>query len=750
MNKEEIDAVLEPSKVAFLGNFPPCECGIATFTQDIVSAMNKRFNPKLKSRVIALNDDSTVYNYNKKVIMEINREDVEDFINKAKEINRNDNINLVCIQHEFGIFGGEYGSYLIPFLETIEKPVVTTFHSVLASPDPVRKRIVRFICEKSVAIIVMASRAIDILHDDYGVRREKIHLVFHGIPLAPFRNSALYKKNLRLNNRTVISTFGLLSPGKGVEYMIKALPKLVKKYPNLLYLIIGQTHPKVRRKDGESYRNLLMEEVEKLGLKEHVKFCNKYLSLKEIMEYLLASDIYACTNLDPNQIVSGTLSYALGCGKAVISTPIEYAKEVLAEERGLLVKFKNPHSFQEAVDKILSDREFREKIENNAYNYSRKMIWPMVASKYLEVFNNVVKLREEVTDKYPPIKLNHLKKLTDEYGCMQFSKSSIPDKSSGYTLDDNARALIASVFHKNLFKSSNSAELSKIYLNFLERAQEENGNFKNNFMNENESLNPYSEDAFGRAIWALGCFIEKEKDEELSGKAMKIFGKSEKLISELNSPRAKAFATIGLSHYLKKNSDSEKIGKLVRLADFLVKEYEENSSRDWKWFEDKLTYSNSSLSEALFLAYEVTQNKKYLEIAEESLKFLSSIVFVNGFLSPIGESGWCKRNGERSFFDQQPLDAASMAETCLEAYKITGKREYYKRAILAFNWFLGKNHLNQMMYDETTGGCYDGLSRDNVNVNQGAESTITYLTTRLMLEEFKRNVKEPNLQASIS
>ncbi|MCX6748035.1 MAG: glycosyltransferase [Candidatus Pacearchaeota archaeon] len=739
--KEEIEPTLTSSKVAFLSNFPPVECGIATFTQDLISAMNKRFNPKLKSRVIALNDNSSVYNYNKEVIMEINREDIEDFINKAKEINNNDNIKLICIQHEFGIFGGEYGSYLIPFLETIEKPVVIAFHSVLANPDPVRQRIVRFICEKSSAIVVMANKAIDILHNDYGIDRSKIHLVHHGIPTVPFRSNARYKKKLRLENKKVISTFGLLSPGKGVEYMIRALPKLIKKYPDILYLVIGETHPKVRKQKGESYRNSLLEEVEKLGLKNHVKFYASYLSLKEIIKYLLASDIYVCTNLDPNQIVSGTLAYALGCGKAVVSTPVEYAKEVLAEERGMLAKFKDPASFGEAIDKILSNKEFKEKLENNAYNYSRRMIWSMVASKYLEVFNKVVKLREETTEKYPKIKLNHLKKLTDEYGCIQFSRNSIPDKSSGYTLDDNARALIVSVIHDSLFNSEHSSELKKIYLNFLERAQDENGNFKNNHLNENEILNPYSEDAFGRAIWSLGCLIEKEKNEEMINRAIKIIEKAEKGITELNSPRAKAFAIMGLYSYIKRYNNPEKINKLVKLADSLVQIYEISSSKDWKWFEDKLTYSNPSLSEALFLAYEITKNKKYLKIAEESFNFLSNIVFVNGCLHPIGESGWCKRNGERAFFDQQPLDAASMVQTCLEAYKITRNEDYYKKAILAFNWFLGKNHLNQMMYDESTGGCYDGLSKNNVNLNQGAESTIAYLTSRLILEEFKRNNK---------
>jgi len=738
MSKEEIDAVLESSKVAFLGNFPPCECGIATFTQDLVSVMNKRYNPKLKSKVIALNDYASFYNYGKNVVMEINREDIGDFIEKAREINKSKDIKLVCIQHEFGIFSGEYGSYLIPFMDALEKPIVVTFHSVLSNPDEKRKRVVKLICSKSSAVIVMANKAIEILNKDYGVEREKIYLIHHGIPSVPFKPAEEYKKKLRLDNKIVLSTFGLLSKGKGVEYVIRALPGLIKKYPNIIYLVMGETHPKVRKKEGEIYRNSLMKEVERLGIKEHVKFYNKYMELKEIIDYLLASDIYVCSNLDENQIVSGTLAYALGCGRAVVSTPFTYAKEILANERGVLVKFKDPDSFKKAIDSILSDKEFKSKLEGNAYSFSRAMIWQNVASNYLAVFNKVVNLRGDVTEKYPSLKLNHLKRLTDNFGCMQFSKNAVPDKSSGYTLDDNARALITSELHHKLFNSVQSAKLSEVYIKFLESAQDENGNFKNNFMNENEKTNPYSEDAFGRTLWALGYVAEKSENKEMVERARKIFDKSYNLVSNLGSPRAIAFSLKGLYYYCKKYPDEDKIKKIKEMADFLVKMYNENASEEWRWFEDKLTYSNSSLSESLFLAYDITKDKNYLDVAEKSFKFLSGLVFVDGCLHPIGENGWCKRNGERAFFDQQPVDASAMTQTCLVAYLLTGNKDYYKKAVLSFNWFLGKNHLKQMMYDETTGGCFDGLSSNNVNLNQGAESTISYLTARLLLEDVKR------------
>ncbi len=733
------------SKICFLGNFPPKECGIATFTRDLVSAMNKRFNPELKSRVIALNEDACMYNYDQRVIMQINKDDIEDYINAARKINLSKKIKLICIQHEFGIFGGGYGDYLIPFLELIEKPIVVTFHSVLPNPDVAKKRIVRSICNKSSAIVVMAKKAIEILRDEYGVDETKIHVIHHGIPNVIFTSQEKHKKRLGLDGRIVLSTFGLLSRGKGIEYIIRAIPSLLKKYPNLLYLVIGETHPNVRKEEGELYRNEIFNEVEKLGLKNHVKFYDKYLTNKEIISYLQASDIYLCTNLDTNQIVSGTLAYAMGCGRTVVSTPIAYAKEILDNNFGIVLKeTKNPEEYSKAIDAILSNPELKSKIERNAYSFSRAMIWSNVASKYLNIFNKVVELKKDVTEKYPYIKLNHLINLTDEYGVVQFAKHSVPDKSSGYTLDDNSRALITVVLHNKLFNSQNSLKLSKIYLRFLENAQDETGNFKNNFGNENEILDGYSEDSLGRTIWALGFTINKTNDLELREKAKKLFDNSLNLIEDISSPRAKAFSLIGLSYYYKQHYDSKILLKIKNIANSLIDLYEKQSSEDWTWFEPYLTYSNAKLPEALFLTYEITQEERYLELAEKTLKFLSELLIVDGKLSPIGHNGWFNRDGERAFFDQQPVEASAMALSYLTAYLTTKKREYYDNAILSFNWFLGKNHIKQMIYDEVTGGCFDGLNHNYVNLNQGAESTISYLMARLHFEEMK-NLKPKNI-----
>lgn len=752
--KKEIDipkeiSELENSKTCFLSNFPPKECGIATFTKNLSSAMDKRFNPKLKSKVIAINEEGSFYNYNKKVIMEIGKNDIETYIEIAKKVNETDHIKIICIQHEFGIFGGEYGNYIIPFLEAIKKPVVVTFHSVLPNPDEKRKKVVRAIASRSAAIIVMAKVAIDILNKDYGIEKNKIYVVHHGIPNVPYcQDNEPVKKRLKLDGKILLSTFGLLSRGKGIEYMIKALPPLAKKYPNLLYLIIGETHPVIRKNEGEEYRNELIRLVKRLGLENNVKFYNKYLSYSEIIEYVMASDIYICTSLDKNQITSGTLAEAMGYGgKAIISTPNIYAKEVLSGGRGIVIEeTHNSEQYTQAIEKILSNNELKKEMGRLAYAYSRQMTWSNVALQYLNIFNKVVKLREETTEKFPKIKLNHLINLTDDFGVIQFSRHSTPDKASGYTLDDNARALIFSILHSKLFNNESigitSQNLAKTYLKFIEYSQESDGNFKNNHKNEEEELNSHSEDSYGRALWALGFALNNTEDEKIKERAKNILNKSLNFIDKIQSPRTKAFVITGLCQYYKNYPNPEILSIIRNYANELVSHYNEESSEDWHWFESYLTYSNSKLPESLFYAYDVLRDEEYLEVAKKTLNFLSNLMFIDGELSPIGQNGWYKRNGERAFFDQQPLDASSMTLTYLTAYKITGDKQYYDKAVLAFNWFLGKNHLKQMMYDETTGGCYDGLGKHNVNLNQGAESTISYLLARIFLEEQKRKNKE--------
>ncbi|TKJ16988.1 hypothetical protein CEE44_00430 [Candidatus Woesearchaeota archaeon B3_Woes] len=730
------------SYVAYLSSYPPRECGIATFTKDLTNSMNKRFNPQLKSKIIAINDNSTnIYNYNKKkVIMQINEDDIEKYINMAKEINQSKKIKIVNIQHEFGLFGGDDGNYLIPFLETLEKPVVITFHSVVPDPDESRKKLIQFIVSHCSAVIVMANKAIEILREDYEVDTDHIHVVPHGIPEVPFQSTKSAKNKLGLQDKKVLSTFGLINKGKGIEYVIESLPPLVKKFPNLLFLIIGETHPVVRKNEGETYRNSLIKKIKDLGLEKNVKFYNKYLDLQEIIDYLLATDIYMSSALDQNQIVSGTLSYALGCGKAIISTPYLYASEVLSDNKGILVKFADSESITKAIDKILSNKNFKKELEKNAYDYSRRMTWSNVSTQCLKIFNQIERLREGVTKKYPAIKLTHLMTMTDDFGIIQFANHSNPDKNSGYTVDDNARALIATIKHHSLSKSKSSLKLINTYLNFLEHSQNKDGDFHNFIGYDRKPLlnKGYTADALGRSIWACGYTIFKNNKDDIKYKAKKILTKTLPLIPKLESPRAKAFTILGLYYYNEVYKDKKIVSQITKLADSLVEGYKEESSDDWKWFEKILTYSNGKLPMSLFAAYQATNKKEYLKIAEESLDFLSNLTFLDKKFVPIGHKGWYKRDGKRAFFDQQPVDTSVMVQTYLFAYKTTKNPEYYDKAILAFNWFLGRNSINQMMYNESTGGCFDGLSPTSVNLNQGAESTIAYLLARLDLEEIKK------------
>jgi len=738
------DPLIKDPKICFMGNYPPKECGIATFTKDLVTSMNRRFNPVLRSRVIALNDADTHYNYDNKVILEMNREGPRNYKEMAKKVNESPDHRLVCIQHEFGIFGGDYGDDLLPFLEEVKKPVAVTFHSVLPDPDYERKKVVKQIAAKVSAIIVMAKAAVDILNRDYGIERSKIYVIHHGTPNAPFISSEKFKKKLNLDpKRKTILTFGLLSRGKGVEYMIQSLPPLVKKHPDLLYLILGETHPVVRKNEGESYRNELNKMIKKLGLENNVKFIDKYVTTKNLVEYILACDIYAFTNLERAQITSGTLAYAVACGRPVVATPIIYAEELLEQNRGIIVEnFKSPEAFTSGLSQLLDDDEMRQNMAEAAYAFGRQMIWANVAKRHLSVFNRIVKLREETTKKYPWMNINHLKHLTDQTGMIQFARGSIPDKKSGYTVDDNARALITAVIHNKLTKSKHSEALLKTYLNFLEFAQEKDGQYKNNHKNANEFTDTYSEDALGRVLWALGITTRKVKDPEVIEKANKLFKKSRVRANNLENARARSFAITGLYHHYKKYKDKKDLTLLKKHANELYHLYEENATDDWNWFEDFLTYSNAKIPMSLFHAYELTKNEKYLDVAEKTLHFLSDITFDDeDILHPIGQNGWFKKNGKRSYFDQQPIDAAAMVLAYLAAYKATRDDHYIEKASLAFNWFLGQNHLKQMLYDEGTGGCFDGLGKYSLNLNQGAESTVAYLMSRVLLEEAKRRAR---------
>jgi len=719
-----------------ISTYPPRECGLATFTNDLVTAMNKRFNPALKSRVIALNEDPTsIYKYDNKVRYEMPATELESYVTTAKKINKDDSVKVVNIQHEFGIFGGTWGNYLVPFLQVVEKPVVITFHSVLPKPDESLKKMVSFLGDKSSALIVMNKESGRLLETKYKIPAEKIQYIPHGIPHTPFEPSAGPKTELGLENKTILSTFGLISPNKGIEYAIRALPRVVKRHPNICYLILGITHPVVRQQSGETYRNKLHREVAKLGLKDHVKFYNKYLSLEEVVQFLKATDVYLAPCWDVNQSVSGTLSYALGCGRPVISTASTYARHLVGKDSGILVRPKNHTDISRALVKLLGNPKTLKSMSTAAYEATRQMTWPNVARAYYDTYKRVAGIGKEER-KFPEIKLDHLKRLTDNFGILHFAKYSTPETRYGYSLDDNARALIVAADYHALAPSQETERLMEIYLNFLDFTQRESGTFANIVSYSKKRDTTKDEDVQGRAIWALGTIAARDNiPKKIRVGAHKLFKKAIPLLANLSSPRAIAFSLTGLHTYLSKVQDNRLTQIFAELSEKQIDYYKATGAKDWQWFEDNLTYSNSKLPESLYYAYDLTHKKRYLTVAERTLDFLSQITFEPDYYSPIGQNGWYFRNKKRAYYDQQPEDTTSMIQAKLTAYKMTKDRRHLKDAIKAFEWFLGKNHLSQTVYDEVTGGCQDGVGEHAINLNQGAESTISYLLARLAFED---------------
>ncbi len=724
--------------ILFMGTYPPRECGIATFTKDLSDSIDNKFNPYIKTKILAMNNNGlNIYNYPKKVIYQLSDTEKLDYINLAKNINKNDSIKFVCIQHEFGIFGGIYGEYLIDFLKTLNKPKIITFHSILPKPDEKRLQVVKDISENVDEIIVMTKKGVEILENDYKIKT-KIKIIPHGIPSVSFESQKRSKKDMGYADKIILSSFGMVNSGKGYEYVIESLPEVVKKYPNLLYLIVGATHPIVRRNEGESYRNILGKKIKELGLEKNVKFYNKYITIKEIIKYLKATDIYISSSLTPEQITSGTLVYAMGCGRATISTPFLHAQDTINHERGILLPdFKNSESFKNAILKILSNKESLKEIEQNSYSFSRHMAWPNVAISYGESIREFLYMPDIYFEKLPRINTKHIRRMTDNFGMIQFAQYTSPDINSGYTLDDNARALM--VAGKLYLKSRNKMFLKMIstYLNFIRYVLNYDGKLYNIVSKDKiVDKNSWSEEAQGRAIKALG-FISSQHyiPNNIRKESINLFALSLKGSNNIKAPRALSSIISGLYYYNKENYSQNNIELIKNFSNKLIKLYELNHESNWKWFEPSLTYSNCKISRALLHSYMATQEKKYLEVGIESIDFLLSKIFEGKVFVPIGQNGWYKKEKRRSYFDQQPLDAASMVETLTIAYNITNNPEYEKNSLRAFNWFLGNNTLNQIVYNEQTGGCHDGLGKESINLNQGAESTLSYLSARLMLEE---------------
>ncbi|OGY78827.1 MAG: hypothetical protein A2550_04770 [Candidatus Jacksonbacteria bacterium RIFOXYD2_FULL_43_21] len=738
--------------IVCLSTFPPRRCGLATFTADLSNAVDKMFGQSVKSKIVALNRTEVSHlPYSNKVILQISQPREEDYVNAANKLNRLKKVHLINIQHEFGLFGGEYGSHLLLFLEKLRKPVVTTMHTVLPAPVEKMRDIVQKIMKYSKGIIVMTEFSKKILQRDYGLDPDRIQVIPHGIHHVPYRTSARAKSARGISRNIILSTFGFLSPGKGIEYVIEALPLVVEKFPNVRFFIAGITHPAVLEQEGEIYRNFLIKKVRQLGLTNHVRFYNTYSDVKKLRRFLEATDVYLSTSINPDQAVSGTLSCALGSGRPVISTAFAHAKQDITNEVGLLVDIKNPQAYTDAIIKLVSNNELCLQMGKNAYFRTRHMTWENVANSYVKYFSRFAPELTLGQRKLPPIKLEHLAKLTDDFGIIQFAKLTEPDISSGYTLDDNARALIAVALYYKKFRTRTALKLASIYFNFINHVAKPDGYF-DNYVNSNRDIDKQknvqesSEDPSARALYALALVsTTKQLPKHFRKQAHALFEQSFQNNITFSSPRAIAFYIKALYCLLSKrprlrsnfgevNKEPKNLAVLRNCCEQLITLYENSHSSDWEWFEHYLTYSNAILPEALLLGYKITGEKKYLKVSEITLNFLIKHPFKNNMYIPIGQSGWFPKTGVRQYFDQQPEDATATVEALNLMFQVTKKKHYGEFANIAFNWFLGDNVLGQVVYDQTTGGCYDGIGEKFINLNQGAESTISYLFARLSFE----------------
>lgn len=738
-------------RIGFIGNHLPRQCGIATFTTDLCEAIATEYG---ETTCIALpvNDIADGYVYPPRVRFELVEKDIASYRRAADFLNIN-NVDLVCLQHEYGIYGGPAGSHILALLRELHMPIVTTLHTILEHPDCDQLKVLQEVAALSDRVVVMSERGIELLQKIYGVPAEKIDFIPHGIPDVPFADSSFHKDLFGVEGKMVLLSFGLLSRGKGIEDVIAALPSIVAQHPDVVYLVLGATHPQVVRNEGETYRLSLQRLARDKGVEGHVIFYNRFVTLEELNQFISAADIYLTPYLNAAQITSGTLAYTLGAGKAIISTPYWYAEEILANERGVLIPFHNPEKLAEAVIDLLDNEAQRDAMRKRAYMFGRTMIWSQVAQRYMESFERaraerrhssissfVIKPLNQRPFELPPLKLDHLHHMTDDTGILQHASFIIPNYHEGYCVDDNARALIVSI-HLAELELGNGQALALInrYLAFIAYAfNSTTGRFRNfmdyqrHWLEENGS-----EDSHGRALWALGIVIGRSNTSALTSIASWLFEQALPAILDTTSPRAWAFALIGIHQYLRRFNGDRLISQIRdELAERLFTMYQTNHTSEWNWYENELAYSNAVLPLAMLICGQRIPNPNMTAIGLESLNWLASIQqsdVPGGHFAPIGSNGFYRQGGERARFDQQPVEAQSMISACLEAYRVTGDNRWRMEAQRAFEWFLGQNDLNLPVYDPTTGGCRDGLHPDRVNENQGTESTLAFLQSWLEL-----------------
>ena len=729
-------------RIAFIGTHPPRRCGIATFTSDLARAVGSA-GDDVQPMAVAVTDPGGQYEYPADVAYEIRQAMQGDYARAAEFVNYSD-VRLVSVQHEYGIFGGEDGAYILDFLAALRVPAITTLHTVLKNPSPSQRAIVQRMSRQCAGLVVMSRVAADLLAGSYDVSGRNVHVIPHGIPDMPPRDPQALKARFGIAGQRMLLTFGLLGPNKGVETVIRALPTLVAEFPDLVYFVVGATHPMIVRRHGEAYRTTLEREAERLGVREHVVFRDQFVSIEELCRYLQAADVFVSPYVNEAQVTSGALSYAMGAGTAVVSTPYWHAKELLAEGRGRLFPFGDDGALAGVVAELFRSPAELARVRSVAREFTRSMVWPRIGKQYLDLGTTLMgrapttlmPRKRTLASTLPELRLDHLLRMTDDTGIIQHATFSVPARQTGYCVDDNARALIVALHTEHLATSRESMQLVTTYLAYLHHAQDADGGF-HNLMRYDRSVEPSppSDDCLGRAVWALGTAVQLSAEEGHRLLAREMFARALPGTAQLG-PRGTAATVLGLVSFLDAHPDDASArAHLGRLVDKLLDRYREESRDDWHWFEPALTYDNALIPLALFRAYQVTGERASLRVARESLEFLESVCFVDDRLVLVGNAGWHSRGGSKAQADEQATDAAAFVLAFRGAYRATADHHYLRRMRDSFAWFLGANRLGQPLYDFVTAGCRDGLGATEVNQNQGAESTLSFLMSLLEMLE---------------
>ncbi|HYQ14316.1 MAG TPA: glycosyltransferase family 4 protein [Polyangiaceae bacterium] len=727
-------------KLAFVGNHLPRQCGIATFTTDL-SRFVAQAAPNMESLVVAMNDAGQAHAYPEQVRFEVAEDEIAAYRRAAQYLNAS-GVEVVSLQHEYGIFGGKCGNNVLSLLRELRMPVVTTLHTILTQPSALQRATLDQVIALSERVVVMSEHGESTLQSLHGVAKAQIDVIPHGIPLAP--QGARGKSHLGFAGQRVILTFGLLSPDKGVEFVLEAMPAILQQHPSAVFVVVGATHPHVKERHGEAYRLELQSRVRRLGIDDNVVFHDRFVDDGELTDFLAAADIYVTPYLNPQQSTSGTLARAVAAGRAVVSTPYWHARELLADGRGLLVPVGDAPAIAKAVNRLLGDDVERAAVGRRAAEHAAGSSWPVVARSYLRSFEHALegqRRRRTLPASWqlaapadlPEVNLDHLRAMTDDTGLIQHATFDVPRYAEGYCLDDNARALLLMtlVEEASTARPRLSRAAAARYLAFVAYAFDRpSGRFRN-FMSYGrlwlEDIG--SEDSHGRAVWALGAVVGRSAEPSRQGLARELFLAALPPLTSFSSPRAWAYSLLGINEYLRAfRGDSGAESLRQALVDKLVALHGVHATPDWPWFEEFLTYSNARLSQALIVSGEAMGNAQLSRVGLETLGWLAEMqISAEGHFAPVGSNGFHHKGAIKAEFDQQPVEAGAMVSACLDALRVSGDARWTKYGRRAFDWFLGHNHLRLPLYDASTGGCRDALHRDRRNENQGAESTLSFL-----------------------